>query len=140
MIKEASALQSVLLPPVIKCLVPPCLAPASLRSTSSTFEDEAVIIGKGKQAEEKLVSTFKEKRKKLRSAQGREVKMRGGASARGMMECRGGVIIDGANEAEGRVAGPSPLLELCPCTFGALRSVSLAAPSCAGHPTVMIHH
>lgn len=61
MIKEASALQSVLLPPVIKCLVPPCLAPASLRSTSSTCENEAVImIGKEKQAEEKLVSTFKE--------------------------------------------------------------------------------
>lgn len=54
--------------------------------------------------------------------------MRGGASARGMMECRAGMIIYGANEAEGRVAGPSPLLEPCPCTFRALRSMSLAPP------------
>lgn len=91
MIKEASALQSALLPPVIKCLVPSCLAPVSLRSTSSTFEDEAVIIGKGNQVEEKLVSTFKEKKKKRRSSEGSGVKMRGGASARGLMECRGGV-------------------------------------------------
>lgn len=42
---------------------------------------------------------------KVRSAQGREVKMRGGASARELMECRAGVIIDGANEAQGGVAG-----------------------------------
>lgn len=76
MIKEASASPTALLPasrpPVIKCLVPSRLAPASLRSTSSTFEDEAVIIGKGKQAEEKPLSTWGEKNKeKARSAQGK---------------------------------------------------------------------